>query len=610
MNITMTYGGLSHLDVQEEEQVLYLHSSAEGEGSFDIEISNVTVFREALATFFSLIKKELNYRPSSEASGKANDLFQSMRKETSKTLIEAQQMLHHTLLQKYDPKALIGLDAFVTVTEDSICFEVFSKRGTLVSMLELSSDLFTGDLKQGTTNICLTFDFVQSLDQLTPRKSLRVKMGTDIGGKSEYTDDLKKVFPCESLWIRQMLLLNTAPLGRSVEVPMQRIDLFNLMMYLRLNRGKKDDYKEFAVNLKPGTQPRFHVEPYGWDYDCSGENFKGDRALEMLFFDHRDLMKLDRVMPYVEDVKVNLMATSLPSQWELNCGSFRLLYMTSGFSPQNWNRRLQFESMLPKIGSNRNETVLLQLKNLQRATLSDVVEKTGLSEDLVSKALRHEVQIGNALYLQMSGEYLYRPLFGELDIEEYRYLGRQDKLAYDLVAEGRVEKFAKKRATGEIEFRESAEKCSMVREPKKEGQEEEPVFRPRMILKTSGKLGSVGCDCAHWKAYGERKDVGGPCAHLRALWLQHCVDIEQAKEMEEDEALLTKRYSGRKLVREITIDLAGAKKKLIEEFAPEKTFRDKRRRVVTIYSNEDQARHAFQQRCKHLEKLGFQSVGG
>lgn len=610
MKITMSYNGLSHLDIGEDEQALYLYASKERSAAgFDIEISNVTAFREALATFFSLIKKELSYRPSSEASGQANDLFQSMRKETSKTLLETQQMLHHTLLQKYDPAALIGLDAFVTVTANTICFEVFSKRGTLVSMLEISSDLFTGTLKQGTTNICLTADFIQDLDQLTPRKSLRVKMGTDIGGRSEYIGALTKIFPCEPLWIRQMLLLNTAPLGRSVEVPMQRIDLFNLMMYLRLHRGKKDDYKELSVSLKPGVKPHFHVEPYGWDYDCSGDIFKGDRALEMLFFDHRDLMKLDRVMPYVADVKVNLMSTSLPSQWELNCSSFRLLYMTSGFSPANWNRRLQFESMLPKIGENRNAKVLAVLEKEQSLTLGEAVKKTGISEEIVKRALAHEVQLGNALYLQLRKTYLYRSLFGELDIEEYRYLGRQDQLAYDLVSEGRVEKFAKKRATGEIEFRESAEKCSLVREPKKKGQEEDPVFRPRMIVKTSGKLGSVGCDCAHWKAYGERKDVGGPCAHLRALWLQHCLDLEHSRELEEDNALLTKRYAGRKLVREITIDMAGVKKKLIEEFAPEKTFRDKRRRVVTIYSNEAQARHAFEQRCKHLEKLGFQAVG-
>lgn len=610
MKLTMNYNGLSHLNIQ-EEQVLYLYSdSNRAEAGFDIEISNVTAFREALATFFSFTRKELNYRPSSEASGKANDLFQSLRKETSKTLLEAQQMLHHTLLQKYDPAALIGLDAFVTVTKDTILFEVFSKRGTLVSLLELSSELFSGELKQGTTTICLTSDFVLSLDQLTPRKTLRVKMGTDIGGHSSFVGDLKKVFPCETLLIRQSLLLNTAPLGRSVEVPMQRIDLFNLMTYMRLNRGKKDDYKEFAVSLKPGEKPNFRVEPYGWDYDCSGAMFKGEKALEMLFFDHRDLMKLDRIMPYVEDVKVNLMATSLPSQWELNCRSFRLLYMTSGFSPQNWNRRLQFESMLPKIGHNRNDAVLSGLKDAQQVTLAEMVEKTGLDEDVVKRALAHEVQSGNALYLQMNGTYTYRSLFGEVDIEEYRYLGRQDKLAYELVDGGRVDKFAKKRATGEIEFRESAEKCSVVREPMKEGQEADPEFHPRMILKTSGKLGSVGCDCAHWKAYGERKDVGGPCSHLRALWLQHCVDIEQAKDMEEEEALVTKRYSGRKLIRELTMDLAGVKKKVIEEFASEKTFREKRRRVVTIYGNEAQAKHAFQQRCKHLEKLGFQSVGG
>ena len=81
--------------------------------------------------------------------------------------------------------------------------------------------------------------------------------------------------------------------------------------------------------------------------------------------------------------------------------------------------------------------------------------------------------------------------------------------------------------------------------------------------------------------------------------------------MTSDQAVqATRRFSKNKFVREVSIDLAGKKKRMIEEFAGERQFKQKRRRVVSIYQTDDQAREAFHDRCAALEQLGFISVGG
>ena len=60
----------------------------------------------------------------------------------------------------------------------------------------------------------------------------------------------------------------------------------------------------------------------------------------------------------------------------------------------------------------------------------------------------------------------------------------------------------------------------------------------------------------------------------------------------------------------MSLDIAGKKKKMVEEFAGERQFKEKRRRVVSIYQTDEQARAAFFARCATLEQLGFISVGG
>jgi hypothetical protein len=613
MKIEVNYNGIGHLDVGQEQTLYLVSSNNRPNAAFDIKIKEVTEFREVIVTFLSLIKKHLNYRPTSDSSAQANELYQSLRKSLGhKSELELQQELHHNILQKFDPNIAIGMDVVVTVTQTDIIFELFGKRGKLYSSLQLKSTLFEGTLTPGTTNICLYPKLISDLEQLTPRKSLRLVMGANIDIPEKFIGNLKKIYPFEQVWVRQCFLLTTATVGRSFAVPMCRMDLFNLMNYLRLNRGKQDDYKEFAITLKPGTKPQFSVSPYGWRYECNGENFQGDKSLNMLFFDHRPLIQLERIMPYVDAVQVNVMATSLPSQWKLDGENFCLLYTTSGFSSFNWNRRLQFESMLPKLGQNRNEQVFQELQSKQIVTVSGLVNSLSMDEKDVVRALHHELQVGNAVYNLSKDVFVFRSIFGvEIDIEEYRYLGRQDELAYDLVSTGSVEKFTKLRATGEIDFKESDENCSVVREQKKEGQEKAPEFHPRMILKTDGNVRSVGCDCAHWREYGSSKDIGGPCSHLRALWLQHCIDIELAKEMatEDDVLQTTKRFLRKKIVREVSLDIAGKKKKIIEEFAPELVFKEKRRRVVSVYQTDEQARSAYFDRCHRLEQLGFTSGG-
>ena len=149
---------------------------------------------------------------------------------------------------------------------------------------------------------------------------------------------------------------------------------------------------------------------------------------------------------------------------------------------------------------------------------------------------------------------------------------------------------------------------SRVTEALREGETEAYVAEPKFELKPDGRLSKVGCSCVVWDTEGVR-GYGGPCSHLRALWLNYCQEIESLREAK-DQGLDTgpvlqeeKTFQKKQEERIVELDLR-TKCLFIERWRTGET--SEYRHTVQVYSTEEAVRLAFDRRCATLLRRGFE----
>ena len=103
--------------------------------------------------------------------------------------------------------------------------------------------------------------------------------------------------------------------------------------------------------------------------------------------------------------------------------------------------------------------------------------------------------------------------------------------------------------------------------------------------------------------------MGGPCSHLRALWLNYCQEIEairEAKDSGEDTGPALqeeKRFVKKSEERVVKLDV---RRKYFLSESWKKSGMDSFRNSTQVYSTEDRVRQAFSDRCSYLQNRGFE----
>ena len=214
------------------------------------------------------------------------------------------------------------------------------------------------------------------------------------------------------------------------------------------------------------------------------------------------------------------------------------------------------------------------------------------------------------LFYSPAHNYFFHRKWLNFEADDLRYLGSQDQLAHEHVQAKRVQIQNHRRPDGTLVFVAADGTKSAVQEALREGQEEASVFHPKFSLTRNGDLLEIGCTCVHWQDKKESGDLGGPCCHLRALWLHHLLEIERKKHSGEEEEVLfqTRRFVREDQVRELTLDVSG-KKKLTELWGDKEIFEDRHRKTTSIYPSSDLARSAYAKRCSYLTNKGYSLEG-
>ena len=618
------YNGLSHF--QQETQVLQLFTDTNRpvQATITINPRQVGAIREALNALMLVLESGFIYR-STTGKGEINYDDRADNKAVSRNRF-------FTTIRKTDPEAVVGMDPTISISSKGILIEGFALNYQDMGSVFIPASSYTvaGELTTGTSTLEVGPDLQKGLLQVTAKRDLVIRIGSSANGAEEaYTGSVHKDFVYGNRWKREILQFMAASVAPgNVEARFKRIDLYNILRHLRLHKEEKGDSTALRLILINGLNPEIRLEPWNTKVVSPVGPFDGDRSAIMRYYSRDKLVRLQPLLPYIDNVDVSLLGEALPGFWILNSEDVSYTYGTMGFGATNWARGLLRDQMLRRDTANPDDydTVMSALQTVSNATVSELVSTTGLDTTTVRQSLLRGVQIGQVAPNAGVGGYQYRELFVETSMTGLVYgetfKGYKDEtLAYEIVEQGRVDMNGKihVQPSGAIDFArlykvkqghddstvQYKSESVKVSQAKRSFQTEDPVFEPKLQLNAIGAVKKPGCTCAYMDAVGK----GAICSHLQALWIQYC-----------REHILGQVTGMKSLAQNILVKVDGEAssghrisirgRRIIDEWGTIDDLNGGRpERRVRLYQRQEDACTAFVNRIAELEGQGFINAG-
>ncbi|MEC7988192.1 MAG: hypothetical protein VX278_23700 [Myxococcota bacterium] len=630
-----TYTGVSHFQPstrEEEPQVLRLFTNTNRPVRAHIVIQDKGAFREAMNALMLVLEPGFEYRPSSGNTGTIS--YDSRAANLAKA-----RDTYCKIIQKNDPQSWLGMDPVVSISQKGILIEGLSMNAQDMASVFVPATAYEikGELVLGCSNIDVGPELVDGLLQITTKRTLEVVIGGEQEKRESYAKyfgSVNKSFLYPNSWKREILQCMAASSLDSPNVTFSRIDFFNVLRHLRLNKTEKGDSEKMQIALIKGVAPEIQLDPWGWKVKSNLGPYTGEKSAYIGFYDRDKLRRLEPLIPFIERVNVRLMGDALPAFWTLNSKSVCYTYGTLGYNPINWARGLFRDQVLRRDTQNPAgyESILSMLEQKRNMSIAELVTATNIDSDAVQKVLVRAIQNGVVASNAGVGRYQIRNLFVRTDIEKLRFgpknRGYKDeKLAYELVESGRVQMDGRitVSASGEVDFAKEIRNFErdkngdvqakfsadpvVVTEPKKSFQTEDPQFNPKLQLDAKGAVRKPGCTCAYMdvmRAEG-KKPI---CSHLQAIWIHYCREYvlgEQTGIKSLAQSMLIQLQDG-ELGQAHRLRLRA--RRLIDEWGSLDELNSGRpERRVRMYQRQEDAYSAFLNRIADLESQGFVNAG-
>lgn len=618
------YNGLSHF--QQESQVLQLFTDTNRpvQATITIQPRQVGAIREAFNALMQILEPGFIYR-STTGKGEINYDDRAANKAESRNRF-------FKTIRKTDPAAVVGMDPTISISAKGILIEGFALNAQDMGSVFIPSTSYTvaGDLVTGTSTIEVGPDLQQGLLEITSKRDLVIRIGDSANGADEaYTGSVHKDFVYGNRWKREILqFMAGSGAAGNVEARFSRIDLYNVLRHLRLNKEEKGSKTDLRLILLKGLSPEIRLEPWNTKVVSPVGAFDGDRSAIVSFYDRDKLVRLEPLLPYIDHVDVSMLGEALPAFWSLSSDAVSYTYGTMGFSALNWARGLLRDQMLRRDTANPEgyDAVVEALQANEHATVAEIVSSTGLDASAVRQSLTRAVQAGQAAPNAGTNGYQYRELLVDTSMTSLVYAEtfkgyKNEKLAYEIVEQGRVDMNGKihVQPNGALDFArlykvkqghdDSTVKYKSetvkVSQAKRSFQTEDPVFEPKLQIGANGAVKKPGCTCAYMDAVGK----GAICSHLQALWIQYC------REHILGEVTGMKSLAQNILVKVEEGDAAGHRisirgRRIIDEWGTMDDLNGgKPERRVRLYQRQEDACTAFVNRIAELEEQGFINAG-
>ena len=447
-------------------------------------------------------------------------------------------------LSRNDPELfrhLVPCDPVVTVADDVILFEAFSKDESAYGCLSVDRGaLRGGDAGRGTTNVDYSLALYEHFQPLRSYRSTRLLVDPSgfevkVDAREDYREEKIDLPPT---WLRGFAELQAAMTlpSRKVELPVEAV--YAILAHLKRHREKTGP-RSIRFQLTPGKPPVLVLDPWGVTIACHGPSLDDgglvtmgaammggsaqgpyrsppvittasagplwvDGPQEIKVWGRRRLFALARVLPICDRVEVRLLGSGLPSIWIAHMGEMRFVLALSGWTANDWSSGGNLALLAGAAPTDARIMSVVQEKlfGAQHATADELSEAAGQSREVTLSSLHELCKHGQAIYDFASGCYRYREVMPFALSEAVLGPDHPELSAGQAMARGK--------------------RVKIVREEAVSGERRLYVFNAgealgvEAVIDADGVLKSAKCSCSfHFK----NKLRAGPCRHVIALRL-------------------------------------------------------------------------------------------
>ena len=394
-------------------------------------------------------------------------------------------------------------DPVVTVAEDQVLFECFSKDESSYGAFSVDRDAFaTGlDVAVGTTNVDYSsqlYDHVQGL-RTYHRTRFNVAaegIAVEVGTAPAYHE--AKIDLPQS-WLRGFAQLGAAAMLPGTRVPITRDALYAVLSWLRRHREKSGP-RAIRIELLAGKPVRIVLEPWEKVIVLPEQIWKGPDLAPIRVWGRRRLLVLARALPFVDTAELHLLGTGLPWFVVLRCGAMRFTLGLSGWTTNDWTRSAALDLMaplaIPEAGEIRR---IADLLHTQAACSAAQLRPAIGDAARLGACLVHLAGTGQIVHDLASDTYRWRQIMPQALGDAEKGPDHPELISARGILYSRGVKALKRMDQGT---------AGTLLTGTVEGRTTE------VLVNRDGQLRRAVCDCSWFHRGGMRK---GPCRHILAL---------------------------------------------------------------------------------------------
>lgn len=547
------------------------------------------VVRDGLLALGDILSSDLRR----QASDRADYLAYLLRKgkRATQAVWEAQKTF---LAAKYGEATQqeAPLDPLFSVDEHGIDIEVFSRDESTYARLHLKagSAYQAASFTAGTSHLSFTPSLLQALTGIRTHRSVTLH------GHSSTTGTAKTV-RVPYRWLRAFGQVQAASTLPAERVPLAPVDLYNVLLSLRLRKAKTAP-RALRYELVPGQTPRLVLEPWEQVLNASGSPYQGQVPQVVRTWGRQRLNLLGRLLPHAKAVDVYLLGAGLPAFYVLDMESASLTLALSGWTDSGWAGIATFD--LLASGGSEDEVLAKRVLNQLAETpltLDSLSETLRQPRQTIRQVLLQELLKGTLVHDIASGLFQHRPLLAQpLELDRLRYRDAREEQAHRLLAiEDQVQLtrihdlgLDGTAIDGEVQDRQAHRH-----------------YQTSFTLDREGRTIKASCTCHEFRRSGLKQ---GPCPHMIALRLRYAREqaaLEQARETAEGRRLIraeTRTLSRRQGETVLSYRISLDERQVLLRWGHDpQALRQQR----LLFNRAEEARDAYFARLDRLAKQGF-----
>ncbi len=540
-----------------ETRVGFATNAARDPAFFRGTMRSPTLFREAMASLYSVVVSDYKYHPRDRLAFKAWLDEQDRRflanlgnrTEQAKVRIAALEARRDVLDQQrinrlkpfyrsraeyfewvythqYELNYL--LDPVITVHPDELSFEAFSRDESSYARIGMKYDLFEkiDEFACGTTNIDFSATLHGELDRMRSYRRTRFDIdptGLSMAAEGGSSHKEKKIDLPES-WVKGFLQVQSSMTLGLTRLRIEPVDLYNLCRFLKRHKARTSP-RAMRWELVPGKRARVVFEPWEEAVEMGASAvFDGPKPVTIRTWGRDRLSTLARIIPIAQRIDVFLAGTGLPTVWLADLGEITFTLALSGWTDNDWTSGAgRFDLLSRRMDASPLEltTTWDALRVTRRGTDVGLSQVTGLGVEKTRSALSYLCQVGRAMYDLGGGVYRQRELFPEpFTVKEAiaavvapapTEASPAGQRAQTIFGNNGVLITARRPVSNGYKLSGSVKGVDGYR------------YRPMLGVDAAGRILEATCTCAWSQKHGLTQ---GPCEHVLALRLGHMHRLE------------------------------------------------------------------------------------